>query len=85
MAKDMPVELMREELRFWKLKIEGDEEEETEEEFQPKTPEAAFNLAFALLQGRGRWEVKEGIRILEGRSTFLINLNNRVTATRRAF
>lgn len=85
MANDMPVELMREELRFWKLKIEGDEEEEAEEESKPKTPEAAFNMAFALLQGRSRWEVKEGIHILEGRRTCLTNLMSRVTTTRGTF
>lgn len=84
-ANDIPLELMREELKFWKLKIEGEEEEETEEEpAQPKTPEAAFNMAFALLQGRSRWEIREGIKILEG---LLIVYGNtfRITTTRRAF
>eukprot|EP01114_Cavostelium_apophysatum_P007431 TRINITY_DN1952_c0_g1_i1.p1 TRINITY_DN1952_c0_g1~~TRINITY_DN1952_c0_g1_i1.p1 ORF type:complete len:286 (-),score=57.69 TRINITY_DN1952_c0_g1_i1:120-905(-) len=60
---DAPIDLLKEELRFYKLKLE-DEDDDEPEDYQPRNPENAFPTAFSLIQG-GRWEIQQGIALLE--------------------
>jgi hypothetical protein len=64
---DIPSDKIQEELNYFGIKWSDrdDDEEDDTNDITSKSPEDIFAYSFDLLQ-KGRWEIKEGLKLLQG-------------------